>query len=119
MYGGTQCLDFFLGNLPYNKGENEKYRMAAITKITSKCQITIPKEVWAEMGLREGDLVQFEPDGSGAYRITRYRCEARAEGILQPFISKGKPAPTVEKMNDGANRYLAEKFKTVKSDRSS
>ena len=93
--------------------------MAAITKITSKSQITIPKEVRTEMGLRRGDLVQFEPDGTGAYRITRYRCDAQAEGILQPFISKGKPAPTAEEINDGVNRYLAEKFRTVKSDGSS
>lgn len=85
--------------------------MAAITKLTSKSQITIPKEVRSKMGLREGDLVRFEPDGTGSYRMTRYRCQAKAEGILHPFLSKKKPAPTVDQMNEAVRRLITEKSK--------
>ena len=83
--------------------------MLAIAKLTSKGQITIPKEVRTEMGLRLGDLVQFEWDGSGSYRMTRYRCKAEAEGILHPFISKGEPASTVDEMNEATRQYLSKK----------
>ncbi len=83
--------------------------MAVFSKLTSKSQITIPKKVRLSMGLREGDLICFEPDGSGSYRMTRHRTKANAQGILQPFISKEEPTPTVEEMNNAVSRHMVEK----------
>jgi AbrB family looped-hinge helix DNA binding protein len=42
----------------------------ARTRITSKGQITLPKAVRDEMGLRPGDEVEFVKD-NGAYRLQR------------------------------------------------
>ena len=37
--------------------------MAAISKMTSKCQATIPKEIREVLGLSGGDTVLFEVNG--------------------------------------------------------
>lgn len=40
------------------------------SKLTSKGQITIPKEVREDLGLRPGDEVEFEPE-DGVYRLRK------------------------------------------------
>jgi antitoxin PrlF len=61
-------------------------------KITSKGQITIPREVRRRLGVRAGDRVQFEEDGKGM-RMTALRKEspfAKYMGIGNPGIGKGR-----------------------------
>ncbi len=44
--------------------------MTAGTKITSKGQVTIPKDVRERLGLRSGDEIEFVDDGNG-YRVQK------------------------------------------------
>ncbi len=45
------------------------------TKITSKGQVTIPKDVRDQMGLRPGDEIEFVRD-NGSYRLQRVITES-------------------------------------------
>ena len=61
-------------------------------KITSKGQITIPREVRRRLGVGAGDRVQFEEDDTGV-RVTAVRKEspfAKYAGIGNPGIGKGR-----------------------------
>ena len=63
-------------------------------KVTSKGQITIPREVRRRLGVRGGGLLQFEEDGKGM-RVTAVRKESPFEkyaGIGNPGIGKGRKA---------------------------
>jgi AbrB family looped-hinge helix DNA binding protein len=40
-------------------------------RLTDKGQITIPKQVRDELGLRSGDEVEFVADASGGYRLRK------------------------------------------------
>lgn len=63
-------------------------------KVTSKGQITIPREVRRRLGVRAGDKLEFEDNGDGV-RVTAVRKEspfAKYMGIGNPGIGKGRKA---------------------------
>jgi antitoxin PrlF len=63
-------------------------------KVTSKGQITIPREVRRRLGVRAGDKLEFEDNGDGV-RVTAVRRESVFEkyrGIGTPGVGKGRKA---------------------------
>jgi AbrB family looped-hinge helix DNA binding protein len=61
-------------------------------KITSKGQITIPREVRRLLGVRAGDRLRFESDDNGV-RVRPVRAEspfAKYQGIGNPGIGSGR-----------------------------
>jgi AbrB family looped-hinge helix DNA binding protein len=70
-------------------------------KVTSKGQITIPREVRRALGLRTGDKVLFERDGADVrVRPVRKRSAfSKYRGIGNPGIASGKK---------GINKWLRE-----------
>ncbi len=61
-------------------------------KITSKGQITVPREIRRRLGVRAGDKLQFEDDGNSV-TITAVRKESpfrKYMGIGNPRIGKGR-----------------------------
>jgi len=70
--------------------------------ITSKGQITIPKEVREKLGLREGDRIDFLVDSNGNAILKPASFSFRQlKGILH---RKNRKTISVEKMNE-AIRY--------------
>lgn len=47
-------------------------RVAGRTRISSKHQVTIPVRAFRDAGLREGDVVQVEVQGTGRILLTRF-----------------------------------------------
>jgi antitoxin PrlF len=75
--------------------------MKKLAKVTSKGQITVPREVRRRLGVRAGDRLLFEEDGSGV-RVSAVRKESPFEkyrGIGTPGIAKGRK---------GINKWLRE-----------
>jgi antitoxin PrlF len=65
--------------------------------VTSKGQITIPKEIRDQLGLKPGDRVGFEKDRTGRVVLKAISTDFRSlRGILK---SKRKAPLTVEEMN--------------------
>ena len=63
-------------------------------KVTSKGQITVPREIRRRLGVRAGDKLEFEDNGDGV-RVTAVRKESPFEkyaGIGNPGIGKGRKA---------------------------
>ena len=63
-------------------------------KLTSKGQITVPRDIRHKLGVRVGDRLQFEDIGNGV-RVTAVRKEspfAKYMGIGNPAIGKGRKA---------------------------
>jgi len=61
-------------------------------KVTSKGQITVPREIRRRLGVRAGDRLLFEDDGNGV-RVTAVRKKSPFEkyrGIGTPGIGKGR-----------------------------
>jgi antitoxin PrlF len=63
-------------------------------KVTSKGQVTVPRDIRRRLGVRAGDKLEFEDDGNGV-RVTAVRGESVFEkyrGIGTPGIGKGRKA---------------------------
>ena len=61
-------------------------------KVTSKGQVTIPREIRRRLGVRTGDRLLFEGDGN-AVRVTALRADNPFEkyrGLGAPGIGKGR-----------------------------
>lgn len=61
-------------------------------KLTSKGQVTVPREIRRKLGVRAGDRLLFEEDGNGV-RVTAVRKESpftKYMGIGNRRIGKGR-----------------------------
>lgn len=78
-------------------------------KVTSKGQITIPKEIRDKMNLNPGDTLNFKVSEEGEIKIfPQKKPIERLRGILH---RPGQKAISIEAMNEGIKEYLAKKYK--------
>jgi AbrB family looped-hinge helix DNA binding protein len=78
-------------------------------KVTSKGQITIPKEIREKLHLNPGDKLLFEETEQGEVKISSPKKSIKElRGILH---RPGQKPKTVEEMNEGITEYLKEKHK--------
>jgi len=82
--------------------------MKIVATLTSKGQITVPKTVRRTLGLTRGDGVEFTVQ-KGQVRLRAIKPARSSSGILHRFLPAGWTAPTVEEMDEGIARHLAER----------
>lgn len=79
--------------------------MAETATVTSKGQVTIPKEIRRALGVGAGDRLDFELEADGSVRVRGRRTDVRTlAGILH---RPGKRALSVEEMNAAVARRFA------------
>ena len=64
--------------------------------LTSKGQITIPKEVRERLGVEAGDRLEFVEQERGVYRVVAATRDVRN---LKGMVPKPRRAVTIEEMN--------------------
>ena len=78
----------------------------ATATITSKGQITLPKQVREHLHLSEGDRVDFEIDAEGGVRLRPVgRSVRELAGLLR---RPNRPAQTIEQMTENMAASVAE-----------
>lgn len=75
--------------------------------MTSKGQITLPKDIRDRLGLRQGDRVRFIVEDDGRVRLLPAK---RDISELVGILPKPKRALSIEEMDDAVARAVAEKF---------
>ena len=76
----------------YDKVRNWENAMKKQAKVTSKGQVTVPREIRRRLGVSAGDRLLFEDHGNGV-RVTAVRKKspfAKYQGIGTPGIGKGR-----------------------------
>jgi AbrB family looped-hinge helix DNA binding protein len=76
-------------------------------KMTSKGQITVPKDVRLKLGLKPGDRIRFLVEADGRVRLLPAK---RDIGELVGILPKPKRALTIEEMDEAIARAVAAKF---------
>ncbi len=78
--------------------------------ITSKGQVTIPKDIRKALGLKAGDRVTFVADGDKAILLPVHGDILGLKGVLKPYF-KNKKTVSVGEMHEAAKAYVVESFK--------
>jgi antitoxin PrlF len=86
----------------------------SIATITSKHQITIPKDVRARMNLHEGDQVEFEPDPSGKVVLHKRKSVQKSDGAAVKYL-KGRKRLSIKEMKAAARAEALKSFATRSS----
>jgi AbrB family looped-hinge helix DNA binding protein len=74
--------------------------------ITTKGQITIPKEVRERLGVEAGDRLEFVEQERGVYRVVAATRDVRN---LKGMVPKRRRAVTVEEMNAAVRKSSGRK----------
>lgn len=75
--------------------------------MTSKGQITLPKEIRLKLGLKQGDRVRFLLEEDGRVRLMPAK---RDISELVGILPKPRRALSIEEMDDAVALAVAEKF---------
>ena len=76
--------------------------------MTSKGQITVPKDVRLRLNLKPGDRVRFVVEADGRVRFMPAKRDISA---LLGILPRPARAATIEEMDEGIARHVLEKFK--------
>jgi antitoxin PrlF len=85
--------------------------MGAITTMTSKGQLTIPKEVRDALNLPAGTKFHVSAVNGRVVAVPKNKTVADLAGF---FKSNGRPFPTREEMGDAIGKHLAEDDDRIK-----
>jgi AbrB family looped-hinge helix DNA binding protein len=76
-------------------------------KMTSKGQITVPKDVRLKLNLKPGDRVRFVFEADGRVRLSPVK---RDISSLRGILPRPKRAVTIEEMQDAIRGRAVERF---------
>lgn len=79
----------------------------ALATMTSKGQLTIPKELRELLGLKAGDRVEFVPRDDGAVTLRRAKIQSITD--LFGILPAGSVPATVEEMDELIGEAVAER----------
>lgn len=86
-----------------------------IATVSSKGQVTIPKEVRERLGIHQGDRIEFVVDSQGAVSLQPLKRSVRE---LAGFLHRpGRPAVTLKEMDESVSRRLGEDDERIRSKR--
>ena len=76
-------------------------------KMTSKGQITVPKDIRLKLGLKPGDRIRFLLEADGRVRLMPAK---RDISELVGVLPKPRRALSIEEMDEAIGRAVTEKF---------
>jgi AbrB family looped-hinge helix DNA binding protein len=79
------------------------------SKVTSKGQITLPKQIRAQLAIRIGDCLEFSIEQANTISVSKKRAPGSSAGCGNEFLLPGQPAVSVAQMKDGIRRAVASK----------
>lgn len=78
------------------------------SKVTSKGQVTLPKEIRQELGVQAGDRVEFRLAADGSVVVEAATCDPMAlRGIIKP----GRKGVSLSAMDDAIADAAVDRFR--------
>jgi antitoxin PrlF len=90
--------------IPYQIERNDM-----LATLTSKAQITLPKDLRSLLNLQPGDKIAFTASPTGSITVSKAQQPSCAS--LRGLLPKPPKAHSIEEMNEAVERAVAEKHK--------
>jgi AbrB family looped-hinge helix DNA binding protein len=84
-------------------------------KVTSKGQVTLPKQLRTKLAIRTGDRLEFEIDKAERISVRKKRAPGSSAGCGKRFIRVKRKGVTVEDMDAGIRKAISQKHKSTNS----
>lgn len=68
--------------------------------VTAKGQVTLRRELLQHLGVRPGDKITLDKRPDGRIEVAAARSEGKISDVFGMFGPTGRPAPTIEEMNE-------------------
>jgi len=78
-------------------------------KVTSKGQITLPKQLRTKLAIRNGDRLEFTLDKPDRISVRKKRAPGSSAGCGQPFLRRKQKTVTSEEMDEGIREAMSRK----------
>jgi AbrB family looped-hinge helix DNA binding protein len=85
------------------------------SKVTSKGQITLPKQIRSKLAIRTGDRLEFSLEKSNRISVRKKRGPGSSAGCGKPFLPSGRKPASVERMNEGIRKAVSAKYSRLKA----
>lgn len=76
-----------------------------LATVTDKGQVTVPKEIRDRLGIEAGAKLDFQIEPDGTLRVRPLK--RGAAGLAGLLHAAGRPAASVEEMDEAIGRHLA------------
>ena len=86
-------------------------------KVTSKGQITLPKQLRTKLAIRSGDRLEFELEKPDRISVRKKRAPGSSAGCGNRFIRRKTKAVTLEDMDAGIRKAISQKYKSSLSEK--
>ena len=81
-------------------------------KVTSKGQVTLPKQLRTQLAIRSGDRLEFEMDKPDRISVRKKRAPGSSTGCGKRFLKRKRKAITVEGMDAGIRKAVSQKYES-------
>lgn len=79
-------------------------------KVTSKGQVTLPKQIRESLSIRTGDRLEFAMEPSHKISIRKKRLPGSSAGCAKHLVKPGQKPLTVEQMDDAIRDHMRKKY---------
>lgn len=79
-------------------------------KVTSKGQITLPKQIRDSLSIRSGDRLEFSLESANRISVRKKRLPGSSAGCAKHLVKPDQQPLDVEQMDDAIRDHLKQKF---------
>jgi AbrB family looped-hinge helix DNA binding protein len=82
-------------------------------KVTSKGQVTLPKQLRTKLAIRSGDRLEFDLDKPDRISVRKKKAPGSSAGCGRRFIGKKRNVVTLGEMDAGIRKAISRKHKSI------
>jgi len=85
------------------------------SKVTSKGQVTLPKQLRSLLAIRTGDRLEFSLEKANRISVRKKRAPGSSAGCGRQFLAPGAKPATAAELREGTRKAIVAKFGHLKT----